>query len=283
MRSPSQSPTLYPALRWGYAPIKLARRSLSRLKWRPRIRRIVAEYLSDPGFKGLHVSTSGIHHHDHWLNAAPFDRPRKAWIDFPHDLTSPLPFPDKSLDAIYANEVIQQVDPRTSEQFLSESRRVLRRGGVLRITTPDLAEICRLYLGQRDDVTLDHFAAVWLDGEFSKDTWLNAQFHLYGHRHLWSYDELCAALIRAGFAAPVRCQPMQTSSSIPQLKQLDKHYGPAAPPWLFARTMVLESENATAPAPQPKPLRHLGRVAAPNWDNVPEESTEDAPAATPRT
>lgn len=271
----SSSSALYPAMRWAYQPVKAIRRKLQERSWKPRIRRIVADYLADEGFKGLHVGC-GPFHMDDWLNTELLGYHSKA--DFPQDITRPLPFPDNSLDAIYASEVIEHIPRDAAQRFLAESARVLRRGGVLRLTTPDVVEVCRLFLAQNESADLDQFANVWLDGEFSREIWVNAQFNKYGHQHLWSFEELSAAMKQAGFDNATRCAPMHTASTIPQLKDLETRYGKDAPPWLFARTLIVEAEK-TIPAPHVRPSRNFGRVQPVMWDS--ENADIPEPAQTP--
>jgi predicted SAM-dependent methyltransferase len=246
-------------LRWGYQPIKMTRRAVQQWRWRPRIRRLVAEYLAEPGFKGLNVGC-GPFQLEGWLNTELLGSESQA--DFPQDITRPLAFPDRSLDAVYASEVIEHVDRDSARRFFVEARRVLRDGGVLRLTTPDVVEVCRLFLNQRDDVSLDQFAATWIDGEFSPEIWINAQFRAYGHQHLWSFAELTRALQEAGFDKTVRCAPLQTLSPIPQLRDLETRYGADAPPWLFARTLIVEGEKTRTPAAELRPGRRVGEIAA---------------------
>jgi 2-polyprenyl-3-methyl-5-hydroxy-6-metoxy-1,4-benzoquinol methylase len=66
-----------------------------------------------------------------------------------HDLSQPpLPFSDATFDGVFAGEIIEHlVDTRT---FLLEIARVLRPGGILVVTTPNLASFenrLRLLLG----------------------------------------------------------------------------------------------------------------------------------------
>lgn len=253
--TPSPSP-IYRALRWGYQPIKNARRAILSRAWKHRTRGIIANYLAQAGFKGLHAGC-GPFHMTGWLNSDLLGSHAKA--DFPLDLTEPLPFPDRSLDVIYSAEVIEHISLAAGRKFLAEAARVLRPGGVLRLTTPDLVECCRLFLNQRDDVSLEHFRKTWLDGPFSPEIWINAQFQAYGHQHLWSFSELSHALQAAGFDKVVRCAPMQSHSPFEQLKNLETRYGENAPAWLFARTMIVE---ATSPqvVPQLKISRQFTRL-----------------------
>lgn len=52
------------------------------------------------------------------------------------DISEPLPFADGSVDWVYAEHLIEHVTMPVAVGWLREARRVLRPGGVLRITTP---------------------------------------------------------------------------------------------------------------------------------------------------
>lgn len=58
----------------------------------------------------------------------------------------PLDFPDNSFDAVYAYHVFEHLTPSEGQQFALEIMRVLKPGGIFRISVPDLEEICRDYL-----------------------------------------------------------------------------------------------------------------------------------------
>lgn len=61
-------------------------------------------------------------------------------VDFRvHDLRKGLPFDTDTVDYIYAGQVIEHLNPLYEvPQFLAECRRVLKPGGLARISTPDL-------------------------------------------------------------------------------------------------------------------------------------------------
>ncbi len=58
--------------------------------------------------------------------------------DLKHDLRSPLPYDDSSADYIYNEHFIEHLTVKEGLVFLSDCYRVLKKGGVLRIATPDL-------------------------------------------------------------------------------------------------------------------------------------------------
>lgn len=62
------------------------------------------------------------------------------------DISQSLPFPDASVECLFCEEVLSQIDPLACVGFLRECVRVLRAGGVVRVLTPDLARFARAYL-----------------------------------------------------------------------------------------------------------------------------------------
>lgn len=54
-------------------------------------------------------------------------------------------FPDKSADLIYASHVLEHISFREVPKVLKEWRRVLKAGGVLRISVPDFDRIIDVY------------------------------------------------------------------------------------------------------------------------------------------
>ncbi len=124
------------------------------------------------------------------------------------DIGEPLPFEDGCVDWVYAEHLIEHVPLPVAIRWLAEVRRILAPGGLLRITTPDLA---RYVEGYR--------AAEGGGGFFAKHRrrlrmmrvgppmperrafMLNQIFYLYGHRWIYDLDELRYAVSEAGFAA----------------------------------------------------------------------------------
>ncbi|MEM0944513.1 MAG: methyltransferase domain-containing protein, partial [Pseudomonadota bacterium] len=197
-----QANPLYQAAKWGLAPLKEGYGW-----WRetfrhgPKRKKAIAAYVAGEGFKGLQIGC-GPHRIEGWLNTdlMPMRMPWRApdpcegsW-DFPMDITRPLPFPDASLDAIFGEEVIEHIPRSAVFAFLPEAKRVLKPGGVLKLTTPDLDACCKLYLGQAGDLDVDRLAPFWLDTEWSRQHWINCQFRDWGHQFIWTEELMLEAL-----------------------------------------------------------------------------------------
>lgn len=117
------------------------------------------------------------------------------------DLTRPLPFPDASVDAIYSQHFVEHLTKQQTAGLLLECARVLRPGGWLRISTPDL----------------EHYWHLWREesagapGADSADA-INEVMRL--HDHLYIYDlRTLAALFAAAGLEEVGRQPAQKSRS----------------------------------------------------------------------
>lgn len=67
-----------------------------------------------------------------------------------HDLRKPLPFGDKTVDAVYHSHVLEHIDRDYVEAFLREIRRVLKAGGIHRICVPDFEKLARGYVADLD-------------------------------------------------------------------------------------------------------------------------------------
>ncbi len=63
-----------------------------------------------------------------------------------HDLRHPLEFADNTFDAADATHVLEHLRPAEGTYFAGELYRVLKPGGVCRVSVPDLERICRDYL-----------------------------------------------------------------------------------------------------------------------------------------
>lgn len=62
------------------------------------------------------------------------------------DLRKPLPFGDEMVEAIYSSHTLEHMYSEDARALLSESRRVLRADGVLRLALPDAAAWAKEFL-----------------------------------------------------------------------------------------------------------------------------------------
>jgi predicted SAM-dependent methyltransferase len=83
--------------------------------------------------------------------------PREGWkilniqagpnVDFIGDCTSLAQFADDSVDEVYASHVYEHLGHRKElSQAIAEVRRILKPGGLFKISVPDLEVLCKLFL-----------------------------------------------------------------------------------------------------------------------------------------
>lgn len=111
-----------------------------------------------------------------------------------------LPFETGSVDAVYSSHMLEHLDRDTGQRFLSEAKRVLRPGGVLRIAVPDLARHVTNY---QTDGDADAFIGSLLMSQPIQSGWQARvrQVSVGFRDHRWMYDQnsLVSALEVAGF------------------------------------------------------------------------------------
>ena len=126
-----------------------------------------------------------------WVNVD-LVRPGRA-LDLYWDLRRPIPFPDSSVDAIFAEHLLEHLPFPAGIRLLRECRRVLRPGGIVRVGVPDLDRYVASYLG-RDDI-IERVRP----GRPTRAIALGEPFFLYGHRCMYDFETMRRALVDAGF------------------------------------------------------------------------------------
>jgi predicted SAM-dependent methyltransferase len=167
--------------------------------WRDR--RIEA-YLRDHDVRKLQLGTGG-NVYDGWLNTDVVDFKRKNEIVY-LDARKPFPLPSASFDVVFSEHMIEHLTYEDGLGCLRESLRVLRPGGRIRIATPSIDRLIRLYDDTPSDVqrryvrwSIESFvdgASAYLPGFV-----LNNFFRDWGHRFIYDTQTLPHALATAGF------------------------------------------------------------------------------------
>jgi len=147
------------------------------------------------------------------------------------DLTKPLPYETNSVNFIFTEHFIEHLDEVDGFNLLVECFRVMKPGGKIRITCPDLRKYVEAYLNWNP--------ANYSDGELftSGTNFLNfatlgeavsglrylspiQTSHNHGHKYYYDEADLTSKLKDAGFINPVSCQYHQSTS--PELAGLEQ-------------------------------------------------------------
>jgi predicted SAM-dependent methyltransferase len=160
------------------------------------------------------------------------------------DLTRPLPFDDGVFAYAFGEHVIEHLADDQGARLLAELHRVLRPGGVLRLTTPDLQKIVALYEDRNPVISRADYVG-FLDRTTGRPHGRPAQLfndylRLWGHRWVYDEEDLTARLREAGFAEVVRVDPGESDHA--PLRGLERHGGEE---WVNrAEAMCLEATRS---------------------------------------
>lgn len=140
-----------------------------------------------------------------------------------HNCKRALPFSDCSVDYIYTSHFLEHFKKYEAKKIIQESYRVLKKGGTIRITVPDLGLLAEKYFERDNDffqkinelmnfgkealaVKDADLADIFLDNFYpafykEKPRGINKIFVGFIRPHLWMYDEqsLGYLLEEAGF------------------------------------------------------------------------------------
>jgi predicted SAM-dependent methyltransferase len=130
-----------------------------------------------------------------WVN---LDLDSGARADILWDVTDGLPFPDNSCAFLYSEHFLEHIPVAEGVRFLSECRRSLQPGGVVRIGTPCLQDVVREYHENiwAKQPWLKKYGYDWIK---TRAEYINISFREWGHQWLYDLDELDRRLREAGF------------------------------------------------------------------------------------
>ena len=179
----------YPSRSRFRAPIAEAAKALLTLALMPVQRRRARRLQSITPLR-LHLG-SAANRLPGWVNVDLF-RPGLA-LELYWDLRRPLPFRDGSVDAIFAEHLLEHLPFSGGVELLRECRRVLRPDGIARVGVPDLDRYIAAYLG-RDDI-IERVRP----GRLTRALALGEPFFDYGHKCMYDFETAQRAFLGAGF------------------------------------------------------------------------------------
>lgn len=116
--------------------------------------------------------------------------PRRGPVDLNQDLNNPWNLPDGRFEIVYASQVLEHMIE--VQHFLGECRRVLKKGGVLRLSVPDIRFFIRQYMAR--EISLRQLIKTFHDKR------------QYAHKHAFDPDSLRMHLEAASFKAIKQCE-----------------------------------------------------------------------------
>jgi len=127
-----------------------------------------------------------------WVN---IDIDSSVHPDIALDVRKGLPWSDNQVDFIFMEHFLEHIGRQEQWNLLKECYRVLKPGGGIRITGPDLQKLAKLYLSGDFDLWRSRSTA-------PADTicdFMNDVFYNWGHCYIPDPDQLKYMLTKTGF------------------------------------------------------------------------------------
>ena len=203
----------------------------------------INEYLLSNLTRKLHLG-AGPNLLPGWLNTdiAPHSKEVLAL-----DLSKALPFDDESFDYIASEHFIEHMPLADGIRLLGECFRILKKGGQLRLATPDITKLLALYTAEPSDLQKSYVEWVnktYIPGVtgYNPTLILNNMFYNWGHRFIYDRTLLASVMAKAGFAD--LASHAIGESPDPNFANIEKHGHLVGAPDLNAyETMAIEGRK----------------------------------------
>lgn len=169
-------------------------------------RKIIDEYFSERKIRKLQIGCGSNIRND-WLNSDFF--PQSVHI-LHLDATKPFPFNNDVFDYVFSEHMIEHISYSQGLRMLTECCRILKKGGKIRIATPNLAFLIDLYKNEKSELQKEYIK--WATKNFIEsapyyeDTFVINNFvRDWGHSFIYDEKVLRFSLERAGFTNVVKC------------------------------------------------------------------------------
>lgn len=166
-----------------------------------RRRRVIAEYLRTHRVRKLQIG-AGFNVLDGWLN---IDRDPEMSRVIYMDAAARLPFPDRCLDYIFSEHLVEHLSHADGLHMLRDSFRMLKPGGKIRLVTPNLEFYLGLFAKSRSDLQERYLS--WATRAYLPHMevrhpvfLLNHHMRYWGHQFLYDRETLRRSVSDAGFA-----------------------------------------------------------------------------------
>jgi predicted SAM-dependent methyltransferase len=220
------------------------RATTSFFRWRSLLSRkfLIKSYFGSNGLKKLQVGC-GKNPLNGWLNTDLLATSEVIYMD----ATKPLPIPDNSLDYIFTEHVFEHINYSDGNSFLKEAYRVLKPGGRIRIATPDLSFLIRLYSKPDTEVAIRYIKNsvdryVREPKVYEEAVVVNNFFYNWGHQFIYDFEMLNFTLQSAGFTKAIRFNPLESTDA--NLRNLEAHGKMIGEEFNLIETIVVEAEKA---------------------------------------
>jgi predicted SAM-dependent methyltransferase len=216
------------------------------MRWRAKLRRFhsIRCYLRGAISPKLHIGC-GPHKLSGWLNTDVDTSDGGVFLD----ATKRLPFEEATFDFVYCEHMIEHISVSSASGFLDECLRVLKPGGTLRIATPDMACLFKLWRESESPLMkayISNAAKHFVDyPNFpNKCMAINNFFYNWGHQFIYDEETLVRLMKNGGFDEVQRTNVSESSHA--PLTGLERHALSIGDEFNSFETMVIEGRKPLA-------------------------------------
>ena len=149
-----------------------------------------------------------------------------TYFYFQFDATKSFPVEDASFEWIYSEHFIEHIPQNVAVAWFKDMKRLLKQGGLMRVSTPDLEKYIRGYLDPESLFFKEHIRrlnSMGVQNVPPRRAWLvNQIFRLWGHQHIYDFEELKFTAGLAGFTPELAKKCTYQSGAVPELSALDR-------------------------------------------------------------
>jgi len=178
----------------------------------------------DDGLVKLNIGSFKDMFYYNWLNIDIIDLSefckQQSYHFIQHDITKGILFEDNKVDLIFTSHFLEHIDRTQGKQFLKECYRVMKPGGVIRISVPNALLLTSEYIAS----DIDKYRCINVGVENAEDP-AEAYYELLLANHKTIYDatSLSTILAKIGFKKVESISPFRSRSESIQTETINPH------------------------------------------------------------
>ena len=203
---------------------------------------LINQYIKNNLCKKLHIGCQATPI-ESWLNVDLLPLTKEIVI---MDATKPFCFENNTFDFIFSEHMLEHISFKEGNFMLSECSRVLKNGGKLRLSTPDLNFLINIYLFPNSDIHLKYreFSVKYLEESSTPglpSVVLNNFFRNWGHKFIYDKESITYLLQKNGFKNITFYEVGK--SNFPELNNLERHGMQISDEFNELESLVVEAEK----------------------------------------
>jgi predicted SAM-dependent methyltransferase len=212
------------------------------LAFEKKAKKNIAEYLENNTSRKLHL---GCGHNilTGWLNTDILTGEKTTYLD----ATIKFPIPDNSFSFIFSEHMIEHIPLKQGRIMLTECFRILNKGGIIRIATPDLAKILPFYQPVQDEQKKRYLK--WAEENFIKEPtldihnlYINNYFRNWGHQFIYDFTTLKQVLEQIGYVNIIEVPVYKSNHA--ELNNIELHHKTISVEYNLLESFAIEASKA---------------------------------------